>query len=263
MVRLVSWNQDEAQSRARMLRKAGITVDASPFPTAQLIGHLRAISPAVILIDLDRLPSHGRAVALVLRNSKTTRHIPLVFAGGAQEKAERIRRELSDAFFADWKTVPRALKTALKSAPVDPMRPVAYMARYAGASLVKKLGFKPGMKIALLGIPDGFDETLGELPDGIEFQTKLTPQTELAIWFVRSRDELDAAADYAGARLPEGSSIWIAHPKKSSRYRVDFKQIDVRRAGFASGLVDYKVCSVDADWSALRFARRREGRRRA
>jgi hypothetical protein len=31
----------------------------------------------------------------------------------------------------------------------------------------------------------------------------------------------------------------------------------VRQVGLASGLVDYKICSVDATWSGLRFTRRK------
>jgi hypothetical protein len=33
----------------------------------------------------------------------------------------------------------------------------------------------------------------------------------------------------------------------------------VRRLGLASGLVDYKVCSVDTTWTGLRFRRRGSG----
>jgi hypothetical protein len=125
------------------------------------------------------------------------------------------------------------------------------------SGLTRKLGFKAGIKVALLGPPDGFSETLGDLPDGLELQHRLTKHTNLAMWFVRSRRELEAETEFTGARLPEGSSLWIIHPKQSSRYKADFNQHDVRRAGLAAGLVDYKVCSVDADWSGLKFARRK------
>jgi hypothetical protein len=134
------------------------------------------------------------------------------------------------------------------------------MQRYAGSSLVKKLGFKPNMKIALLGASEDFGEKLGELPEGVEIQTRMTRQTELAIWFVRSRRELEAEMEYLGVRLPDGGSVWIVHPKQTSRYRVDFNQNDVRDAGLAAGLVDYKVCAVDADWSGLKFTRKRPAR---
>ncbi len=256
LVRLVSWNRDLAQQRARALRKAGFTVNAEPLSTTRLIGQFRAISPAAVLIDLDRLPSHGHGVAAVLRNGKSTRYIPIVFAGGAVEKVERIRRELPDAVFAGWETVARALQKAIQNAPAEPIQPAPYMAQYAGSPLVKKLGLKPNMKVALMAAPEGFEETLGDLPDGIAFHANLSARTDLALCFVRSSNELEAALDTATARLPERCPIWIIHPKQSGRYRVDFNQRDVRAVALAAGLVDYKVCAIDADWSGLKFARR-------
>ena len=96
------------------------------------------------------------------------------------------------------------------------------------------------------------------MPEDLEFQNAITRQTTLAIWFVRSRHELDEDTGYMSARLPEGSSLWIVHPKQTGRYKVDFNQNDVRRAGLAAGLVDYKVCAVDSDWSGLKFARKKK-----
>jgi hypothetical protein len=192
-----------------------------------------------------------------LRNSKWTRHIPIVFAGGLEEKVARIRQELPDAFFTDWNSIGRVIKKALKSAPADPVLPPSHMQRYAGSSLVKKLGIAPKSNVALLGAPENFEDTLGELPDGVELHQKLTRQAKLTLWFVRSRQELDGETPYISARLPEGAAVWIIHPKKTGRYRVDFNQNDVRAAGLAAGLVDYKVCAVDEDWSGLKFARKK------
>jgi CheY-like chemotaxis protein len=256
-VRLICWKQDLARERARELEDAGFTVDAAPLNPSGLIGRFRANPPAAIVIDLDRLPSHGHGVAVALRQSQSTRHIPVVFAGGLPEKVERIRQELPDAFYTAWGKAAGALKIALKRAPADPVRPPAHMERYTASSLVKKLGFIANAQAAILGAPDDFSEKLGDLPEGVELGTRLTSQTRLAIWFVRSRRELEAAVEWLGARLPEGSSVWIVHPKQAGRYKVDFNQNDVRSAGLAVGLVDYKVCAVDADWSGLKFARRR------
>lgn len=259
-IRLVCWNPDLARERASVLRDAGFSVDASPLGISGLIGQFRQSSPAAVLIDLDRLPSHGREVAIVLRNSRSTRHIPIVFAGGLAEKVERVRRELPDASFTDWKRVGTELRKALKRRLVEPVQPLTHMQRYAASSLVKKLGFKPGSKIALLAAPDDFEEKLGELPEGLEFQPKVTRDTALAIWFVRSRMELYAEVDYLFARLPEHCGVWIVHPKQSGRYRVDFNQRDVMATGHAAGLAACKVCAVDADWSGLMFRRKRSPR---
>src|SRR5947207_913253 len=134
VVRLVCWNPELAEERARLLKDAGIDVDASPLIPGGGMRPFRVDPPAAVLIDLDRLPSHGREVAVALRNSKWTRHIPIIFAGGLPEKVERIRQELPDAFFTDWKRAPRVITKAMKQAPVDPIRPVAHMQRYAGTS---------------------------------------------------------------------------------------------------------------------------------
>ncbi|HUJ23612.1 MAG TPA: hypothetical protein VLX58_18895 [Bryobacteraceae bacterium] len=257
VVRLVCWKEELARERARVLEDAGFEVDASALNPGGLIGQFRANMPSAVLIDLDRLPSYGREVAVALRQSKTTRHLPIVFAGGVAEKVEKIRGELPDAFFTDWKRVAPVLRKALKNAPREPVQPVSHMQRYAGSPLTKKLGFRPKMKVALMGAPEGFEERLGDLPEGAELESRIGRQTELVLWFVRSRRELDETG-YMSARLPAASSIWIIHSKQTSRYKVDFNQNDVRAAGLAQGLVDYKVCAVDEDWSGLKFARKKK-----
>jgi hypothetical protein len=57
------------------------------------------------------------------------------------------------------------------------------------------------------------------------------------------------------SRLGEGS-LWIAWPKKASSVNSDLTQTYVRKTGLAAGLVDYKICSIDATWSGLLFTRR-------
>jgi hypothetical protein len=64
------------------------------------------------------------------------------------------------------------------------------------------------------------------------------------------------AFEQARSSMPPKASLWIVHPKQTSPLAADFNQDDVREAGLAHGFVDYKVCAVDKDWSALKFARR-------
>jgi hypothetical protein len=257
-VRLVCWNAGQARERSAELERAGFEVDASGLNPSGLIGQFRQHTPAAILIDLDRLPSHGREVGIALRQSDATRRIPLVYAGGEPEKVARVRSELPDAFYCAWDAVAKALREAMRHAPANPVQPPSHMERYTGAALAAKLGLKKCLEILLLGAPDEFEAQLGEIPEGAKLSTRLTRSTGLAIWFVRSRRELEEEAPYLAARLPEGCALWIVHPKRSGRYKVDFNQKDVRAAGLANGLVDFKVCSVDADWSGLKFARKRK-----
>jgi CheY-like chemotaxis protein len=256
-IRLVCWNAELAAERAQSLKKAGLDVDASPFDPGGMITRLREDPPALMLIDLDRLPSHGREVAVMLRTSQSMRHIPIVFAGGVEEKVSRVRAEVADAIFTDWLKAPTAVKKALKNPPAVFAKPVPHTARFAGSGLAKKLDLKTGVKAALIGAEDGFTELLGDLPEDVELQTRITASTKLVLWFVRASHEIAAAFELACARMPEGCSIWIIYPKKAGRFRVDFNQNDIRLTGLAAGVVDYKICAVDADWSGMKFARRR------
>lgn len=257
-IRLVCWNEELAAERARGLKTAGFEVDASRFDPAGMITRLKENPPALMLIDLDRLPSHGREVAGVLRNSKALREIPIVFAGGAEEKVARVRAEVPDAIFTNWAGVAPAVKEAMKNAPAMPSRPAPHMKRFAGSPLAKKLDLKAGVKAALIGAEAGFVDLLGELPEGVEWQKGVTSKTKLVLCFVRAIHELADAFELASARMPEGCSLWIIYPKKAGRYKVDFNQNDVRLTGLGVGMVDYKICAVDADWSGMKFARRKK-----
>jgi hypothetical protein len=258
LVRLICWKEDLARERAALLKAARLEVDASPLNTSRLIGRIMANPPSAIVIDLDRMPSHGLAVGVVLRRSLSARRIPLVFAGGAEEKASRIRQELPDAVFTPWSAIGPAVRRAVKSAPSDPVQPRPLLERYESSGLVRKLGLKPGMICALIQAPEGFEERIDDLPEDLEFQPKITAATNLAIWFVRSRAEVEFAAGRASLRLPQGASLWIVYPKRSGRYSVDFTLTDVRAAALSAGLVDFKICAVDDDWTGLKFARRKK-----
>jgi hypothetical protein len=125
---------------------------------------------------------------------------------------------------------------------------------YSSTPLPKKLGIRDEMRVTLIAAPDAFDETLGDLPDNAVLTKRFGPETKLALCFVRSIHDLAATLDMLTLRLPKQASVWIVHPKRTSRYHTDFNQNDVRDQALSIGLVDYKVCSVDADWSALKFA---------
>lgn len=50
--------------------------------------------------------------------------------------------------------------------------------------------------------------------------------------------------------------LWASWAKKRSPHYLDLSETEVRKTGLAAGLVDVKVCSVDADWSGLTFVYR-------
>ena len=121
--------------------------------------------------------------------------------------------------------------------------------------LPKKLGIKSDTHLPMIGAPDGFEEALDV--GSAKVTTSLTPATTLALCFIRSAEDLASMVDLLSVRLPRPASVWIIHPKTAGRQRSSFNQNDVRDLAVAAGLVDYKVCSVSAEWSGLKFAWRK------
>lgn len=260
LVRLICWNDELAQQRAKEIAKLGYRVEASSLRgSSAFISHIRNLNPAVVVIDLDRLPSHGREVAIALRGSKTTRYIPVVIAGGVEEKVARLRADLPDAVFTSWGKLAGTLKKSLASSPIEPMQLTPHMQRWHNSPLTRKLGFSANMKVALIGgSEDGMEEIIGELPEGASLSSRIISGTQLVLYVVHSLRELAGAVDHAKAHLPEGASFWAIHPKTSAKLHTDFNQNDVRNLALGRGFVDYKVCAVDSQWSGLKFARRRK-----
>ena len=91
---LIHWNRDEAAERAQLIEAAGYRVDASPF-TPSSLRHLRDNPPAAVVIDLSRLPSYGREVAMALRYYKSTRTIPIIFVDGQLGQSRASQRASS------------------------------------------------------------------------------------------------------------------------------------------------------------------------
>lgn len=260
LVRLICWNDELAQQHAKEIAKLGYKVDPSSLRgSSAFITHFRNLNPAIAVIDLDRLPSYGREVAIALRGSKTTRHIPILFAGGVEEKVAPLRAELPDAVFTSWEKLAGNLKKAISSPPVEPVQPTPHMQRWRNSPLTTKLGISANMKVALIGgAEDGMEEIIGELPEGVSLSSRIIAGTQLVLYVAHSLCELDAAFDHAKAHLPKGASFWVIHPKASAKLHTDFNQNDVRELALSRSFVDYKVCAVDAQWSGLKFARRRK-----
>ena len=135
------------------------------------------------------------------------------------------------------------------------------MAGYSGTPLGKKLGIKSGCTLTLIGAPPTFRRTLVGLPAGVRVSTRAAGPSDLTIWFLRALRQLDAgiATQAASVSLP-GAGLWMAWPKRASGVKTDVTEDLVRQAGLAHGLVDYKICAIDATWSGLKFARRKSER---
>lgn len=93
----IHFNEEELKEKIHPLKKAGYKVDYhfSTETTANLKDNL----PDVLVICLDRLPSHGRRYAEWMWEAKKRQHIPIVFCGGKPEMILPIKERFPAAIF--------------------------------------------------------------------------------------------------------------------------------------------------------------------
>jgi hypothetical protein len=56
---------------------------------------------------------------------------------------------------------------------------------------------------------------------------------------------------------PDGA-LWVSWPKKAAKVPTDITEDVIRELALPLGLVDVKVCAVDAVWSGLKLVIRKE-----
>ncbi len=134
------------------------------------------------------------------------------------------------------------------------------MPGYSGTPLPRKLGIKPGATLAIEDAPPGFDETLGQLPDGVRRADDGETRVDVIVAFHVSRQVLESTFVGQARRIAADGGYWIAWPKRSSGVPTDITEDVLREVILPTGLVDNKVCAIDETWSGLRFVVRKERR---
>ncbi len=129
---------------------------------------------------------------------------------------------------------------------------------YSGTPLPAKLGIRPGHSIALVGAPPEFRPLLGELP-GTEVSDGLEPgaRLDVIVFFAPWRAGLEAELAHLREHMAPACGLWIAWPRRAAKVPTDMSDAVVREVALPTGLVDNKVCAIDAVWSGLRLVIRR------
>ena len=256
-VRVIHWNAAEAAPLIEGCRGAGFDVEYLEGDGGAICRAIRANPPDIVVIDLTRLPSHGKEVAVWLRGTKSTRDIPIVFVEGAPLKVAAVRELLPDAAFCEAGKVASAIKR--RSVPKNPVAPPGMMERAREKSAAQKLGVTAGSVVACIEPPRDFPELLGELPESVEFREDADAPTTL--WFVHDRESLLENLRRMRAMAPR-TRLWLLWCKGGRKGAngssgAGVTQNSVREMAREVGLVDYKICSVNERWSAMLFARKK------
>lgn len=134
-------------------------------------------------------------------------------------------------------------------------------AGYSGTPLVRKLGWTAGMRVAVLDAPaalavdgGGYARLLGgDASDGLQLRTSLRGEVDAVHLFVTERARLARRLDAARRAIFPAGLVWVSWPKRASGVATDVTEDVIRELALPRGLVDVKVCAVDATWSGLKL----------
>jgi len=133
-------------------------------------------------------------------------------------------------------------------------------AGYSGTPLAKKLSLKDGMRVWRDGMPKSVVNEIAA--EGLQLDLLGSPEGPInaAHVFVTERDDLEAKLKQLLLILDPAGMIWVSWPKKASNVSTDITEDTIRDICLPMGLVDVKVCAVDATWSGLKLVVRRQNR---
>ena len=110
--------------------------------------------------------------------------------------------------------------------------------------LVRKLGLKPGQRVAFLNAPAGYRVLVAPLPSGLLEAAPTDADLDFVQFFAPDTATLRTEWPRLKARLAKDGMLWICWPKKASKLPTDLTREVVRQIGLSGGLVDVKVCAI-------------------
>lgn len=131
---------------------------------------------------------------------------------------------------------------------------------YSGTPLAKKLGFKDGFQVYLVNTPQHYFDLLPNLPEINLIQNPQNESADFVHLFCTTTPEFEEQSLKLKPSLKKDGMLWISWPKGSSKIITDLSRDQIRDFLLMNGLVDVKVCAVDADWSGLKFMYRLKDR---
>ncbi|TAK70763.1 MAG: DUF3052 family protein [Actinomycetota bacterium] len=135
-------------------------------------------------------------------------------------------------------------------------------AGYSGTPLPAKLGIRPGSRVLLDGAPPQLAaDLLVPLPDAVTIHRRAGRSPyDVVVAFRRTRADLVRGLTADVKRITTSGAVWVAWPKRASGVATDLTEDVIRDVALPLGVVDVKVCAIDATWSGLKLVWRKENR---
>jgi hypothetical protein len=120
-------------------------------------------------------------------------------------------------------------------------------------SIVQKLFIKPGHTVVILNAPNGYIETIGEIPENVKIQTKLVPSADIIQLFTKFQAELKDNFPTLKQTLKDNGYLWITYPKGTSKVDTDINRELIWHIGEEFGFKPAAMISIDPIWAAFKL----------
>jgi len=117
-------------------------------------------------------------------------------------------------------------------------------------SALRKLRYRAGMRVAVLGAPSGFETLLTQARE-IDRLRVLGKDLDLVQAFFTRRTHLERALEKLKASLGPKGLLWLCYPKAKA-LGTDLNRDIIRALAAKNGLEAVAIVAVDTVWSALR-----------
>lgn len=119
--------------------------------------------------------------------------------------------------------------------------------------MAKRFGIRAGERVAIVAAPKDYPGALVDLPDDVTLRESARGHNDVIVFFATRRNELARRIAAFARSLDDDGRLWIAWPRRTSGVIHDLSEREIRAIGIENGLIDTRVCTIDASWSGVRF----------
>lgn len=96
---IISWDENKANELIEFFAHNEWRVETESEDGGRAYKKLKELLPSAIIIDLGEKPSHGKEVALAIKDSKLTKSLPILFINASEKYRQELGYRIPDAKF--------------------------------------------------------------------------------------------------------------------------------------------------------------------
>jgi hypothetical protein len=119
--------------------------------------------------------------------------------------------------------------------------------------LTQKLNLKPGQKLVVVNMPQGYGNTLQKELGGVTLVEKGAAQVDAILLFVTRLADVEEQVRGVLGLVGQDGLVWIAYPKGGSGVTTDVNRDRLWKAVEPTGWRPVRQVAMDEVWSGMRF----------